>query len=267
MVSSDWLVSNFNLPNLVILDASIPSVNSMKPSALEQIRIPGARFFDLKREFSDLSSDLPGMMPAEDSFAESARNLGLNQASRIVVYDNLGIYSSPRVWWMFRAMGHANVAVLDGGLPEWHKLGYPTESILEYKQVKGDFEARFDGSQVAKIPEVKSAITDFQTKVIDARSPIRFIGIAPEPREGLRSGHIPNAINLPYDNVLQDGKMRPTAELKAIFKELGITDERLIFSCGSGVTACIILLAADIAGFDRYAVYDGSWAEWGLFGE
>lgn len=267
IINCHWLNTNLNQPNLVILDASISSVNSTKTSELDGLRIPNARFFDLKNIFSNQESDLPAMMPSAESFAESARALGINQNSQIVVYDNLGIYSSARAWWMFRAMEHENVAVLDGGLPEWDKLGYPTESILPTKFVRGDFEAHFNKSMVSTLPEVKDAVNNDQIKVIDARNKGRFNGTAPEPREGLRSGSITNSINLPFGEVLKDGCMRPKDELRAIVKELGITDQQLIFSCGSGVTACIILLAAEIAGFDNYSVYDGSWAEWGLLNQ
>jgi thiosulfate/3-mercaptopyruvate sulfurtransferase len=267
LVSCDWLNAHVNLPNLVILDATIPSITSQEPSALANVRIPGARFFDLRDVFSDQASDLPAMMPSEESFAAAARALGINQDSQVVVYDNRGIYSSARVWWMLRAMGHAHVAVLDGGLPEWNKLGLPTEPINEVKYPKGDFDAHFKESCVATLSDVKTEINNHQMKVIDARSERRFNGTAPEPRQGLRSGSIPNSINLPFAHVLHDGKMRPKDELQSIFEQLGISDEQLIFSCGSGVTACIILLAAQLAGFDRCAVYDGSWAEWGLIGE
>lgn len=261
--SIDWLSNNLDHPNLVILDASIPSVNSNKSSEFTDVRILSARFFDLKNEFSDQECDLPAMMPTSELFEQSARSLGINRSSKIVVYDDLGIYSSPRVWWMFRAMGHENISVLDGGLPDWHRLGMPTEPITSKRYELGDFEAIYILDSISSLDEVKNSIHDDNVIVIDARSEGRFNGTAPEPREGLRSGCIPNSVNLPFGKVLQDGKMLQKAQLQSIFRELKISDQQLIFTCGSGITACIILLAAEIAGFNNKSVYDGAWCEWG----
>jgi thiosulfate/3-mercaptopyruvate sulfurtransferase len=263
IISSQWLSENLKNPNLVILDVSIPSVNSINPSELTDRRIPNARFFDLKNIFSDQDHDLPAMMPTPESFQQSARELGINRNSQIVIYDNLGIYSSPRVWWMFRAMGHENVVVLDGGLPEWNRLELPTESIASDKYEQGDFVSNFQSSSFSDFDKVNESISTDQIKVIDARSEGRFNGTSPEPRAELRSGSIPHSINLPFGNVLEEGKMLSSVKLKSIFEKLNIRDEHLIFTCGSGVTACIILLAAEVAGFkSSKSVYDGAWSEW-----
>ncbi len=263
VTSCNWLSKNLTHQDLIILDASTPSVNSNNSPELTDVRIPNARFFDLKNVFSDQESDLPAMMPTQESFQQSARELGINQNSQIVIYDNLGIYSSPRAWWMLRAMGHEKVAVLDGGLLEWHRLGLPTEPITLATYELGDFEVNYNSNQIASIEEVKSSVNNDQVLVIDARSEGRFDGTTPEPREGLRSGHIPNSVNLPFGKVLNDGKMLPKSQLHSIFEELNISDQQLIFTCGSGVTACIILLAAEIAGLKTQSVYDGAWCEWG----
>ena len=262
LVSCDWLASNIDNPNLIVLDASIASIESKNLTVVRKGIIPHTRFFDLKNTFRDQQSNFPAMMPSKELFERSARALGVNKDSLVVIYDNLGIYSSPRVWWMFMTMGHKNVAILDGGLPEWHRLGLSTEINTEFKGTRGDFEAFYEEGCVSSMEDVVTSLEKNNVKILDARSSARFTGTSPEPRKGLRRGHIPGSLNLPFKEVLCNGKMKPMEELILLFRELNIQDEKLIFTCGSGVTACIILLAAEIIGLKNKSVYDGSWCEW-----
>jgi thiosulfate/3-mercaptopyruvate sulfurtransferase len=203
------------------------------------------------------------MLPNGFQFEAACRKLGIHKSSKIVVYDNLGVYFSPRVWWMFIAMGHASISVLDGGFPAWKNKDFAMEPIQGYKGEKGDFEAHFKAENVKDRQFITENLTSQTAMVIDARTAKRFNGIDPEPREGLRSGHIPQSINIPFQEVLINGKYRSKEELKSIFASLDSDDRPLIFSCGSGVTACIVLLASELILKNPKAVYDGSWAEWG----
>ena len=203
------------------------------------------------------------MMPSEEVFTREAQKLGINKTSKIIIYDNLGIYSSPRAWWMFRAMGHKSVAVLDGGLPEWKTHGLAVEAKQITSMPAGNFEAQLQLNCFKNAGYVLDRINSSETLLVDARSNGRFRGVEPEPREGLRGGHIPNSVNMPFGDVLEGPKMLPAERLKSMFDELGTQDQELVFSCGSGLTACIPLLAAEIAGREKLSVYDGSWSEWG----
>ena len=187
--------------------------------------------------------------------------MGINQNSKIVVYDNLGIYTSPRVWWMFKTMGHQEVAVLNGGLPEWVKKGYATTSIQQNTYKKGNFKATLNSDVVLNFEAMQSCSTNREAIIFDARSKGRFEGTAPEPRAGLRSGSIPNSLNLPWKEVLKNGKFKSKKALKEIFSKIK-KEESMVFSCGSGLTACIILLAAELVNDNPKRVYDGSWTEW-----
>ena len=264
LVSADWLQEHLPDSNLVILDASIPKVGETGPHPLADIQIPGARFFDLNGTFSD--TDLPHNLPEPSVFSEASRQLGITQASQIVVYDHHGIYVSPRVWWMFRAMGHKNVAVLDGGLPGWMQAGYQVvpKPSNPPAPTRGDFSAKLQADLVWNAEQVLQNLKQPSAKVIDARSSGRFDGTQPEPRAGLHRGHIPGSCNLPFDQVIRDGHFLPKEELEATFRALQLGDSPLVFSCGSGVTACGILLACELVMNNPKAVYDGSWAEWGL---
>ncbi|MEQ9118178.1 3-mercaptopyruvate sulfurtransferase [Fulvivirga sp.] len=262
VVSAAWLKDNFNDPDLVILDASLKVNVSGKKSDYDGIQITGARFFDLEGTFSDASSGLPHTLPSAQDFQEASRALGINNSSKIVVYDNMGIYTAPRVWWMYKVMGHKNVAVLDGGLPCWVKRGLPTEDIKEQEIEKGDFTAHLDIAQVKNVEDVKSNLNATDFTVIDARSAGRFNGTEPEPRAGLRGGHIPNSLSVPFQNLIDDGHFKSKEELTEIFESLGVKDQPLVFSCGSGVTACVTLLASEGILNNEKAVYDGSWTEW-----
>ena len=252
-------------PNIVILEASLPKPQSKPPASETRVKIPNARIFEIEKNFSDSNTDLPHMMPTPEAFTEEAQKLGINQNSIIVVYDNLGVYSSPRAWWMFRAMGHEQVFVLDGGLPEWQKAGMAAESynaVGDFK--KGNFVAHYKPELIKNYRDVLTALRDNSQVVMDARSEDRFFGRVPEPREGLRPGHMPNAVNIPFDSIQHDTKMMNEKELEKIFGSVASPEQQLIFSCGSGVTACVLALGAALAGYKNISVYDGSWSEWGL---
>ncbi len=251
IVSVEWLKFH---KDVIIFDASL------KPSSAF---IPGALIFDFDKKICDKNSTLPHMMPTAEIFQEEVQKLGVNQDSFIVVYDNEGIFSSPRVWWMFRSMGHEKVAILDGGLPEWITAGLPTEDSPSKAIQRGNFKA-VDLKLFCQVEEVERALNSSQVQVIDARSKGRFAGTENEPRPGLRSGHMPGALNLPFKELLNGYKMKSTDELKSIFQEKIPNQTPLIFSCGSGVTACIVCLAAELIGLKNLKVYDGSWSEWGL---
>ncbi|MFJ6435632.1 sulfurtransferase [Streptomyces sp. NPDC091416] len=259
LVGADWLARRLGTPGLLVLDAS---VGAHRGSAE---RIVGAIPFDLDGPLSDHTGPLPHTMPAAGRFTEELRALGLHDGDTAVVYDAAGIYSSARAWWMLRAMGLDRVAVLDGGLPGWVAAGLPTESGAPTAlPERGDFTAVPRPGLFVGADEVAAALSDPTSAVFDARSRERFRGTAPEPRAGLRGGHMPGAVSLPFTDVQHEGRMRPAAELRAAFAARAQDRERLFFSCGSGVTACVLTLGAALAGYRDLAVYDGSWSEWGL---
>jgi thiosulfate/3-mercaptopyruvate sulfurtransferase len=270
LVSVGWLAAQLEDPELVVLDASMQPVGTGSGSSgaassgtVEQY-IPGARVFDFDQRICDPGSSLPHMLPSPELFTHEVRGLGVNASSRIVVYDRIGIFSSPRAWWMFRAMGHDRVAVLDGGLPAWLHAGLSVDPAPRRVVAPGDFVAAPRLELFVDADHVGRALVDSAVAVLDARSAGRFLGREPEPRPGLRSGHMPNALNLPFGVVQAQGHMRPRQELAAILSAAAGDRQRLIFSCGSGVTACTLALAAEIVGYSNKAVYDGSWSEWGL---
>ncbi|GAA4272220.1 sulfurtransferase [Aquimarina gracilis] len=264
LVTISWLYDRIDHPDLIILDATIKKVTSKAGENASNIKIKNSRFFDIKKSFSDKNTDLPNMLPSEKDFEEACRKLGINANHKIVIYDKLGIYSSPRVWWMFKAMGHQQVAVLDGGLPEWQKANLPCEdetNLIEY--TSGNFRAVYNPKLVINSEDILSAIHRKDILILDARSPGRFTAQEPEPRDDLKGGHIPNSMNLHYAQVLKDSKMLPIDTLKEILADFNIENKKLIFTCGSGITACIIMLAANLAGYKNVSIYDGSWSEWG----
>ncbi len=263
LVSVDWLKAHWNDSDLMVLDASAPNIKSGKSPELDALKITGAQLFDLKNNFSNQESNLPNTFPSTEQFQEECQKLGVNQNTKIVVYDNLGIYWSPRVWFMFKAMGHKNIAVLDGGLPEWMKKGFYVENRMAVKSnTKGNFKASYNSEMVVDFTTVLENSKEEKALLIDARSKGRFEGTEPEPRKDLRSGNIPNSINIPFTRVLENGKFKSESELSDVFKDLEKETKPLIFSCGSGITACIVLLASTLVFDTKQSVYDGSWTEW-----
>lgn len=265
LVTTEWLAENFNDGSVVVLDASVPPVvpGYVSINDGEIFRaIPGARRFDYDKVICEPNSHLPHMMPSAELFEEKVRGVGVNKDSFIVVYDDVGLYASPRAWWMFKAMGHEQVAVLNGGLPKWINEGRTV--VKSYTKARlGNFNATLDREFFCDLEVVLKALDDPGCEILDARSKGRFRGIAPEPRPGVRGGHMPNAKNLPFSQVLKGDEMKSAKELIDIFSEMATKNQRLITSCGSGITACILTLAASVAGYQKLSVYDGSWAEWG----
>ncbi|MFG2971641.1 sulfurtransferase [Streptomyces sp. NPDC048331] len=260
LVGGDWLARRLGAPGLVLFDASVGAHRATAH------RIPGARPFDLDGDLSDHTAPAPHTMPGAPEFTEAMRALGVEDSDTVVVYDGAGIYSSARAWWMLRAMGFDRAAVLDGGLPAWTAAGLPVEATAPaYGGPRGSFTVRPRAGLLVDSVTVARALTDPAAAVLDARTRERFAGTAPEPRPGLRGGHMPGAVNLPFAELQdRDGLMRPAGELRATFRALTGERERLLLSCGSGVTACVLALGAELAGYEEIAVYDGSWSEWGL---
>lgn len=264
VVSVDWLLEHLENESLLILDATIPKVGSKKIEILEEkSQIKKAHFFDLK-DFSDAEAPLPNTMLTGEKFQQKAKQFGINNNHCIVVYDDLGIYSSPRVWWIFQLMGFENIAVLDGGFPEWKAKKYPIEKFSHKTLSKGSFTANYHSEKITFMTDVLANVSSKKYLVLDARSEGRFFGTEPEPRKEVRGGHIPNSKSLPHTDILDGTKMKPTDELKMIFETKNPENKPLIFSCGSGITASILALGATIAGIKNHSVYDGSWTEWGL---
>lgn len=263
VVSIDWLKEHFDHPSLIILDASIPKVGQDPSEIKGGPRIKGSRFMDLKGVFLDKKSTLPNTVPSSDDFEIGARDLGINNSSIIVVYDVHGIYSSPRAWWLFKLMGHEQVAVLDGGLPAWESKGFPTEDPLKYDGPKGDFTSDFNPKLLINYKDVLKNLGSDNIQIIDARSSGRFDATAPEPRAELRGGHIPGSSNLPIKELIVDGHISSKEVLNEKLDEAKANEKELIFTCGSGITACVLAFAAEVAGKKNISVYDGSWTEWG----
>ena len=263
LVTAEWLAKNVEDPNLIILDASLTgNVSGLQPNHPD-VQIRGARYFDLKGKFSDKSSPLPNTFPSAAAFVSAARELGINNDSKLVIYDNLGAYSGPRVWWMFKTMGHRQVAVLDGGLDAWVNAQLPTEPSVTTEYNPGNFSAERNDEVIKNAEDVLENIEIEKFITVDARSAGRFTASSPEPREDLRGGHIPKSKNLPFKQVLENGYFLQEDKLVQLFSEINPDRLPMIFTCGSGLTACIILLASEIAGYRETAVYDGSWTDWG----
>jgi thiosulfate/3-mercaptopyruvate sulfurtransferase len=265
LVSTQWLSDHLDAPDVRIVDASwyLPDAKRDAKAEYSAAHIPGAVFFDLD-EISDTSSPYPHMLPAPEKFASRVKALGLGDGHRIVVYDGAGLFSAARVWWMFKYMGHEEVFVLDGGFPKWRAEGRPTDDVSPLHRSR-HFTPKPNHLIVKDAVQVAQNLESRRAQVVDARSPGRFSGTEPEPRPGVRSGRIPGAINLHYSKLLNpDGTMKSSEGLAAAFREADIDVRRpIIASCGSGVTAAIILLALNVMGAADGALYDGSWAEWG----
>ena len=263
LVSVEWLYSNLENNKLIILDATIPKVTAKTETIEVKEQIKGAIYFDIKKKFSDVSAPFPNTILSPHKFEEKAQELGVNQDSLLVVYDDLGIYSSPRVWWMFQLMGFKNIVVLDGGLPKWKSEKYPIEIPKNYQLKKGDFKVNYKSEKIKYTEDVLQAIKDDKVVIADARSKDRFYAIVKEPRKDIKNGHIPNSVSLPFTEIQENGLMKPSEELEVIFNNLNTNKEQIIFTCGTGITASILALGAELAGIKNYSVYDGSWTEWG----
>ncbi len=267
LVSTEWLAEHINAPDVRVVDASfyLPAENRNARQEYEDCHIPGAVFFDID-EICDTDSDLPHMLPSPEKFSSRVRRLGLGDGNRIVVYDGWGIRSAPRVWWMFRAFGHGDVAVLDGGLPKWREEGRAVSDMPPVPRER-HFTARLNTTMVRDYSHVLRNIDRKKEQVLDARSAGRFSGSDPEPRPGMRGGHIPGSVNLPYTDLLrkEDRTMLDADGLRAALAGIGFDSHRpVVTTCGSGVTASVIALALHLLGHREVAVYDGSWSEWGM---
>lgn len=266
LVSTDWLATHLKDPDLRILDASwyLPDAGRDPKAEYDAAHIPGARFFDID-EISDQRSDLPHTAPPVEKFMSRMRSMGIGDGHQVVVYDGAGLNSAARVWWLFRLMGQMNVAVLDGGLPKWQTEGHPVEDMPPLVRDR-HMTVRFQNQMVRDVTQVSAAAKLGDHEIIDARSAARFAGTAHEPRAGLRSGHIPGSRNVPFGTLLaEDGTMLPAATLRQTFEAAGVNlSKPAITTCGSGVTAGILCLALERIGKIDHALYDGSWAEWGM---
>jgi thiosulfate/3-mercaptopyruvate sulfurtransferase len=265
LVSTEWLASRINAPDIRVADASwyLPQANRDPRAEYAAAHIPRAVFFDIE-DLSDEKNPLPHMLAPAPKFASRMRKLGLGDGNLIVVYDSAGVYSSPRAWWMLRAMGHEDVAVLDGGLPKWRREGRPLEDMSAQPFAR-HFTARPNNELIRDFRQMKANLERKESQVLDARGVPRFKAIEPEPRPGVRGGHIPASINMPYTELTNaDGTLKSPDELRKLFAGHGVDLRRpIVTSCGSGITAAILMLALAVAGADDVALYDGSWAEWG----
>ncbi|MEO0937643.1 MAG: 3-mercaptopyruvate sulfurtransferase [Pseudomonadota bacterium] len=266
-VSTEWLAQHLRDPDLRVLDASwyLPDAGRDARAEYDAAHIPGARFFDID-EISDKRSDLPHMAPPVEKFMSRMRSMGVGDGHQIVIYDGAGLLSAARVWWLFRLMGQRDVAVLDGGFPKWQAEGREVEDMPPVVKDR-HMTVRYQNHLVRDVTQVSHASKLSDIQVVDARAPARFRGEAPEPREGLRAGHIPGSRNVPYDTLLNaDKTMKSPEETRAVFEAAGVDLLRpVITTCGSGVTAAILALALERIGHHAWSLYDGSWAEWGMF--
>jgi thiosulfate/3-mercaptopyruvate sulfurtransferase len=267
LVSTEWLAAHLRDPDLRVLDASwfLPDAGRNPKAEYDAAHIPNARFFDLD-EISDQRSALPHMAPPPEKFISRMRAMGVGDGHQVVVYDAAGLFSAARVWWTFRLMGKTDVAVLDGGLPKWRSEGREIEDMPPIVKDRHITVSR-QNALVKDVTQVAHAAKLGEAEIVDARAAARFRGDAPEPRPGLRAGHIPGAKNVPFASVLNgDGTMKTPAELRAVFEAAGVNlTKPVITSCGSGVTAAVLSLALERIGHRNHALYDGSWAEWGMY--
>jgi len=265
LVSADWLSRHLDDPNVIVLDGSYYLANAKRDAQAEFLagHIPGAQRFDIDA-ISDKSNPLPHMLPSPEQFAQQAGALGVGDGMTIVLYDGIGLYGAARVWWTFRVFGSDSVRVLDGGMPKWKAENRPLESGAAKPRAARTFTSRFNRAMVASVDDVQKVLVDKTAQVVDARAADRFRGEAAEPRAGLRSGHMPGSFNVPFGEVLKDGRLTAHETIAAAFKNAGVDlDRPVVTSCGSGVTASILTFAIEALGKQPGRVYDGSWSEWG----
>ena len=266
IVETDWLAQHLDSPDLVLLDGSthLPTSGRNARKEFAGAHIRGAYFFDID-EIADKSSTLPHMMPSAVQFSSQMKAMGIGDGARVVVYDSEGLYSAARVWWMFRVMGHDDVAVLNGGLKKWRAEGRPVTDEASPKRQPSHFTSRANAALVRDASDVKALIGHPSIQVVDARAAARYTGSVPEPRAGLRSGRIPTSRNVPFATLLNsDGTLKSPEALRRVFSAAGVDVARpVVASCGSGVTAGVVAFALAQLGQPDAAVYDGSWSEWG----
>lgn len=267
LVSTQWLAKHINDPDLRILDASwyMPAEGRDAKAEYEAAHIPGARFFDID-DISDHRSELPHMAPPVEKFMSRMRAMGVGDGHQVVIYDGAGLFSAARVWWLFRLMGKTDVAVLDGGLPKWTSEGREVSDMPPVVRDRHMTVTR-QNHLIRDVTQVARAAKLNDHTIIDARGAVRFSGQAEEPREGLRSGHIPGSVNVPFTNILNaDRTMKGEAGIKLALQEAGVDMAKpVITTCGSGVTAAILSLALERIGKTDHSLYDGSWSEWGMY--
>jgi thiosulfate/3-mercaptopyruvate sulfurtransferase len=263
-VSTAWLAENLDAPDLAVIDGTFFLPDEKRDAKAEYLEghIPGAVFFDIDA-IADHTTNLPHMLPHPENFAEAMEKLGLGDGMRFVVYDASNLQGGARVWWTLRVFGARDAKILAGGMPRWRAEGRPLEQGV-VRRAPQRFSVNFDKTAVADAGNVKEASEAGSAQILDARAAARFSGMAAEPRPGLRSGHIPGSLNLPWRDVVQSGEIKPAGEIKTLMAQAGVDVERpVITSCGSGVTAAILVLALASLGKSDVALYDGSWAEWG----
>ncbi len=263
-VSTDWLAENGNRPDVVIVDGSwhLPTTGRDPYQEYLAGHIPGAIFFDIDG-IADTGSPLPHMLPDPTAFAAAVGALGIDEKQRIVVYDATGLATAPRVWWTFKVMGAVDVVLLDGGFTKWRNEGRAIETAVTSRPAR-TFNTHFDAAAVRDLDQIREGVAAGAFQLVDARARARFLGEAAEPRPGLRSGRVPGSFNVPFTDLLEDGRLREPLDIRRAFAKAGVDlDRPIVTTCGSGVTAAVLTLALETAGVGSAGLYDGSWAEWG----